>query len=369
MTVRKISAQYLFTSAGKPLRRGIVTVAGDGTVTGVEDTGGSLRESASTEFYNGVVIPGFVNCHSHLELSHMRGLIPAGGGLSDFIVSVRNRREASDDEIMAAAGKADIEMHSGGVVACGDISNSPVTAGIKSKSPIRYITFAEAFGLDPAVAEARMQRALEVCREIRRHGLQAHVTPHSLYSLSLPLSQLIKEHIPADSIISLHFLESDDERRMAKGHADAALDLSGLASRLLLVHNTVITRDEAVKTASAGNTWFCLCPSSNIHISGKMPPAAMLREVTRRIAVGTDSLASTDRLSMIRELLLLQEAVPGITAEELIRWGTINGAMALKCDDTLGSIEPGKRPGLLLVEPFDLQNMRLLPESRVRRLL
>jgi len=369
VTVRRISAQYLFTSAGRPLRRGIVTVAGDGTVTGVEDTGGSLRESASTEFYNGVIIPGFVNCHSHLELSHMRGLIPAGGGLSDFIVSVRDRREASDDEIMAAVRAADIEMRSGGVVACGDISNSPVTAVTKSKSPIRFITFAEVFGLDPAVAEVRMRGALEVCEEMRRRSLQAQVTPHSLYSVSAPLSEMIREQISPDSVISLHFLESDDERKMAQGHADAALGLSRLASRLLLVHNTVITREEALKVASAGNTWFCLCPSSNMYISGKMPPAAMLRELTGKIAVGTDSLASTCRLSMISELLLLQEAVPGIPAEELIRWGTINGAMALKCDDILGSIEPGKRPGLLLVEPFDLQNMRLLPESRVRRLV
>lgn len=95
----------------------------------------------------------------------------------------------------------------------------------------------------------------------------------------------------------------------------------------------------------------------------------MLREVTGKIVVGTDSLASTDRLSMISELKLLQKAVPDIPAEELIRWATLNGARALNCDDILGSIEPGKRPGLLLVEPFDLQNMRLLPGSRVRRLL
>jgi len=367
--VRRISAQYLFTSAGRPLKRGIVTVADDGTVNGIEDTGGSLRESAATEFYNGVIIPGLVNCHSHLELSHMRGLIPAGGGLSGFITSVRDMRESSESEIITAARNGDVEMQSGGVVACGDISNSPVTAGIKSESPIRYLTFAEVFGLDPAIAGARMNEALRVCEEMNHHGLRAQVTPHSLYSVSPILSGLIREQISTESVISLHFLESDDERTMVEGHADAALDLSRLASRLLLVHNTVITREEAVKAASAGNTWFCLCPSSNLHISGKMPPAAMLREVTGKIVVGTDSLASTDRLSMISELKLLQKAVPDIPAEELIRWATLNGARALNCDDILGSIEPGKRPGLLLVEPFDLQNMRLLPGSRVRRLL
>jgi cytosine/adenosine deaminase-related metal-dependent hydrolase len=367
--VRRISAQYLFTSAGRPLRRGIITVADDGTVTGVEDTGGNLTETAGTEFYNGVIIPGLVNCHAHLELSHMRDLIPAGGGLSEFIVSVRDRREASEEEILTEAGRADREMYEGGIVSCGDISNMTVTAAVKRHSPIRYFTFAEVFGLDPSLAETRINGALKVVGEMAAQGLRVQVTPHSLYSVSEPLSQLIREHISPESVISVHFLESDDERKMTQGHAAKAVDLSALASDVLLVHNTVITREEAEMVAAAGNTWFCLCPSSNMHISGKMPPAAMLREVTDRIVAGTDSLASTGRLSMLTELRLLQEAAPDIPAEEIFRWGTANGARALKMDDFLGSIEPGKRPGLLLVEPFDLARMRLLPESRVRRLL
>lgn len=369
MTVRKISAQYLFTSAGEPLKRGVVTLDDDGTVTGIEDNGGRLTESAGTEFYNGIIIPGLVNCHAHLELSHMRGLIPPGGGLNGFIESVRERRGATSGEIMAAAVRADMEMQSEGVMACGDISNSPLSAGVKQESPIRYFTFAEVFGLDPLVAETRMNDALRVCEEMRLRGLPVQVTPHSLYSLSGPLSRLVREHITPESVISLHFLESDDERKMVQGHAEAALELSRITSRLLLVHNTVITAGEAAMLASAGNTWFCLCPSSNIHISGKMPPAAMLRQVTDRIVLGTDSLASSDHLSMITGLRLLQDAAPEIKAGEIIRWGTINGARALGCDDILGSIEPGKRPGLLLVEPFDLQNMLLLPGSRARRLV
>lgn len=368
MTVRRISAQYLFTSAGEPLKRGVVTLADDGTVTGVEDTGGMLTESAGTEFYNGIIIPGFVNCHAHLELSHMRGLIPPGGGLNGFIASVREKRGATTGEIIDAAIAADREMQSEGVMACGDISNSTLTAGIKHDSLIRYFTFAEVFGLDPLVAEARMADALIVCEEMRLRGLPVQVTPHSLYSVSVPLSHLIREQITPESVISLHFLESDDERNMVRDHTQAALELSHIASRLLLVHNTVITAGEAATLATTGNTWFCLCPSSNIHISGIMPPAAMLRQMTDRIVVGTDSLASSDHLSMITGLRLLQEAAPEITAGEIIRWGTINGARALGCDDILGSIEPGKRPGLLLAEHIDLQNMRLLPGSRVRRL-
>ena len=367
--MRKISAQYIFTMTGRPLRRGVVTVAGDGTVTAVEDTGGNLTESAGTEFYNGIIIPGLINCHTHLELSHMRGLIPAGDGLSEFVEAVRTRREASQEEVVAAAAQADREMYAEGIAACGDISNNSLTAAIKRNSVISYLTFAEVFGSDPSVAETRMENAMKVVRELSASHLPVQITPHSLYSISPPLWQKIREQIRPGSVISLHFLESDDERRMTSLHAAKALDLSHLAAHMLLVHNTVITRDEASAVASAGNTWFCLCPSSNMHISGMMPPAAILREITDRIVIGTDSLASTASLSMIRELKLLQDAAPHIPLEELVRWGTLNGARALKMEDTLGSIEPGKKPGILLVEPVDLVNMRLLPESRVSRLL
>ena len=367
--MRRISAQYIFTSAGNPLKRGVVTAGDDGTVISVEDTGGNLTESAGTEFYNGIIIPGLVNCHSHLELSHMRDVIAAGGGLQGFISSVRDRREAQREIVTAAAERADREMHDGGVVACGDISNDTVSFDIKRKSPVRYLTFIEAFGSDPLLAGARMSRALDVAAAAGESGLPGNITPHAVYSVSDDLFTLIREHITPESVISLHFLESDDERVMAHDHVEKALELSHLASRLILVHNTVIRPDEVEILAREGNIWFCLCPSSNMHISGLMPPVSLLREVTDRIVAGTDSLASNDRLDMLAELRMLQDAAPLIPLHEIIRWGTINGARALKMSDTLGSIEPGKKPGLLLVEPADLVNLRLLPGSRIRRLL
>ena len=100
-----------------------------------------------------------------------------------------------------------------------------------------------------------------------------------------------------------------------------------------------------------------------------MPPVKLLAKASGRIVAGTDSLASTGHLSILGELKLLHEAAPGIPLDEIIRWGTINGAQALKMDGTLGSIEPGKKPGLLFIEEVDLARLRLLPDSRVRRLL
>ena len=367
--MRRISAQYLFTSTGKPLKRGVVTVDDDGTVVAVEDTGGDLREKAGTEFYNGIIIPGLVNCHTHLELSHLGGQIPAGGGLKQFIAAVRGQRGAQPRKIAAAAERAEQTMVSEGTVACGDISNGTASFEIKGRSSIQWLTFTEVFGSDPLIAATRISEALAVSTAAESALLRHHITPHSLYSLSEELFSLTLSHITPASVISLHFLESDEERTMTDGHAARALALASRCLRLILVHNTVITGPEAELLAAAGNTWFCLCPSSNLRITGTLPPVQLLREVTGRIITGTDSLASTSSLGILTELRQLHDAAPELPLDEIIRWGTINGAVALGMEEKLGSLEPGKRPGLLLLEPVDLHQLRLLPETRVRRLL
>jgi cytosine/adenosine deaminase-related metal-dependent hydrolase len=391
--MRRISAQYIFTSSGKPLKRGVITVSDDNTITYVEDTGGNLTENAATEFYNGIIIPGLVNCHTHLELSHLHGAFTEGGGLADFVLSVRDRREADATWVLAEAAKADADMAAEGIVLCGDISNNALTFSIKGKSPINYITFIEVFGINPAAAGKRIAEAMDVSAAAVAAGLRHHITPHAVYSVSQTLFALIKQHISPASLTSLHFHESPDERELVShrrghlaesyrdfgvtpdrldtpvSHTDAAMELARMTGQLILVHNTCITANEINTLKNEGNIWFCLCPSSNKRISGIMPPVRLLKNASDRIVTGTDSLASADRLSILNELRLLHDAAPEIPLDEIIRWGTINGARALNMADTLGSIEPGKKPGLLLIEQADLRSMHLTPASRVRRLL
>ena len=88
--MRRFSAQFIFTNSGPPVKRAVISVEDDGTIISVEENEGSLRESQSVEFHNGIIVPGFVNCHCHLELAHLKGVIPEGTGLSDFIMHVRN---------------------------------------------------------------------------------------------------------------------------------------------------------------------------------------------------------------------------------------------------------------------------------------
>jgi cytosine/adenosine deaminase-related metal-dependent hydrolase len=367
--MRKVSAQYVFTSAGKPLRRGVVTVDSDDTVLSVEDTGGNLEEGADIEFYNGIIIPGLVNCHTHLELSHMRGVIPAGRGLTRFIAAIKEGREAGITDIIRAAQLADREMYSEGITACGDINNNALTIRTKSDSRISYVTFIEVFGINPLSARQRMRDAVKVEAAAKAAGLRSYITPHAVYSMSSSLFELIKEKITGTSVTSLHFLESASERKMTGNHIETALELADKTSHLILVHNTVINKEELKALAAADNIWYCLCPSSNMRISGIMPPVNLIRQASDHIVVGTDSLASADHLSILGELRLLHEAVPDLPLDEIIRWGTINGARALRMEDTAGSIEPGKKPGLMLIEKADLSALRLRPDSSVHRLL
>jgi aminodeoxyfutalosine deaminase len=391
--MRRISAQFVLTGEGDILKQAIVTAEQNGLITGVENTGSNLNESASTEFYNGVIVPGFINCHCHLELSHMLSCIETGTGLGGFIRGVNTMRNTDDEEITLAAVKADRQMYDEGIVACGDVSNGSISFGIKKDSAIEYITFIEIFGSDSEKVDRRITEAKTIIDAAVAAGLPYHLVPHSVYSVSRVLFDRLLEMASPAPLISMHFLESPDERLFVNyrsgpmlksyialginassldppaSHLDIAIQMAQSASRLMLVHNTCITQQEAETLAAYGNISWCLCPSSNAYITDTLPPATMLSKTGGKMVIGTDSLASNNSLSILKEIRLLQEHNPDITFESLICWATANGAETLGLSTTLGTITPGKKPGLLLIENMDLHNMKLLPQSRVRRLL
>src|SRR5512145_1506734 len=103
--MRRISAHYVITGEGDILKRGVVTLTDEGVISGIETLNASGSEKASTEFYNGIIIPGFVNCHCHLELSHMKATISKGTGLGGFIQAINSTRQADENDIISAALK------------------------------------------------------------------------------------------------------------------------------------------------------------------------------------------------------------------------------------------------------------------------
>jgi cytosine/adenosine deaminase-related metal-dependent hydrolase len=391
--MKQFSAQYIFTNAGPPLKRGIVTTDDEGVIISIEDTGGNIVERSSLEFYNGIIIPGFVNCHCHLELSHLKGSAERGAGLGEFIEKVRSRRDTDIETIISQAQKADEEMFREGVVVCADICNTSFSFHIKLKSNIKYINLLEVFGIDPAKAQKRIDEVLRITEVCLKMHLPYNIVPHAVYSTSLPLFRLIKEISSGNKITSMHFMETEGEKEFisnhsgpialsymksglmplspetVRSHSDAVINEITSSGNLILVHNTFTVRETIDPIIKRRNTFWCLCPGSNLHIEDKFPPVYMLKEAGCKIVTGTDSLASNDKLSILGELKILQEKFPLLSLEELIKWATSNGAAALGESDSFGSIEPGKKPGLLLLSDTDLINLKLQPDSSVARLI
>jgi cytosine/adenosine deaminase-related metal-dependent hydrolase len=391
--MKRFSAQFIFTNTAPPLKRAVITAEDDGTIVKVEERRGELKETQSVEFYNGIIVPGFVNCHCHLELSHLKGAIAEGMGLSDFIMNVRTLRNYDQKEIITAAKKEDDDLFREGVSLCADICNTPATFDIKKRSSIRYISFGEVFGIDPDKAGKRMDEVMHLAKEAEDAGLKLYPVPHSAYSVSLPLFRMLREKSSGNRVTSVHFMESESEAiflkdhsgpmrrsyadsgllpaslQMPKNHVRAIMDEVTLSGNLILVHNTYADRNTVSEVKKRGNTYWCLCPGSNLYIENKLPPVEMLMEENCEIIIGTDSLSSNKKLSILREMGIIQERFTSVKLEELIRWATVNGAEALGEGHTYGTLEPGKKPGLLLIENLDLINLRLLPESRVKRLI
>jgi cytosine/adenosine deaminase-related metal-dependent hydrolase len=321
-----------------------------------------------------------VNAHCHLELSYLRGAIAEGGGFATFAREIgRVRGNYTLEERIAAASKADAQMWEEGVEAVLDIANDEAVMGVKRGSHIEYVTLFELFGLTTTTIDDHLSMAS------RHEGCS--ITPHSTYSLQ---NQVFIDACKANtSTISVHLLESPDEARLYKHEgslwewysrmgwecdflnyttpARRVAESIDPLRRVVAVHGCEATTEDVALLAShfgKGITW-TLCPESNRYISRVHPPVEMLRSMGANIAIGSDSLASSRTLSIIENLRQLGN----IPLEELLTYATINGARAIGMENRFGSIEVGKRPGLVVIEGADLHNLRLTPESQAHRIL
>jgi len=393
--MRHFSAQYVFTNEGAPLKRGIVSVSDEGIITGIHDSGGDLAEKRSVEFYNGIIVPGFINCHCHLELSHMKNAIPPGIGLAEFLRIFRNARMAPTDTITGAARIADEEMYLGGTEMCADICNTNHTFSVKKQSRIRYKNFLEVFGIDSEKAEKRLDEIKHLAAEAEAAGFEYSIVPHAVYSISLKLFRLLHAETATNRVTSVHFMETEAEKQLleksegplmdsyreselvtegsdpdlVRDHAEAVLEYITASGNLILVHNTFADKNTIDRLKSRDNLFWCLCPKANLYIEKHLPPLGLLMKENCRIVIGTDSYASNDRLDILDEIRTLQQHFPSVALEDLIRFATINGAEALGEQEMTGSIKIGKKPGLLLIKDLDFAGLKLLPETNVRRLV
>lgn len=384
MAYQKFSADNLFTGYKLLNDQYVLITKGDTIedILPIADAGEDIQK------FDGILSPGFINCHCHLELSHLKNVIPPHTGLIDFLCDVVTKRGFAEELIQEEIMKAEREMFNAGIVAVGDIGNTTDTALVKSKSTIRWHNFVEVLSFTDAKANEalalyngvknKMEEALKFSSVPHRSVL----SPHAPYSISPKSFELINEATKGQ-IISIHNQEHPAEDELYKSGSGEYLKLfsifgisrspfpvtgkSSLRSYLphfnrgqtiFLVHNTYTPPEDlqfAREYAFAQRIGlvYCLCVNANLYIENKLPPIQQFIDEECHLVLGTDSYSSNWQLNIFKEVQTIHENFPGIPLETILRWATINGAKALNWENDLGSFEKGKRPGVVLIEKMN----------------
>ncbi|MCF3110075.1 amidohydrolase family protein [Niabella sp. CC-SYL272] len=344
-----------------------------GTIVDIVDPADAGED---VEVLEGILSPGFINSHCHLELSHMKGIIEEHTGLLRFVNQIVSKRYADPEAIPAAIERAEAEMIRNGIVAVGDICNTTDTLFQKEKGHLYYHNFVEVIGFEPAQAQQHFDTYKVVydayCE--RFHPRQVSLTPHAPYSVSTPLLKLLAT-FPGNQLLSIHNQETEDENEWflnSTGGFKALYERLQLkevpvapegkssiqtyspylpeGQQLLFIHNVFTTAaDIRYALDRFPDACWCLCPNANYYITNRLPDIPMFQKEGVPLVLGTDSLASNYSLSIWEEILRIQKHYPQIPLEQMLSWATINGARALQIGERYGSFEKGKKPGVIQI--------------------
>jgi cytosine/adenosine deaminase-related metal-dependent hydrolase len=371
MTFHKYSASSIFD--GRSFSHDTVLITDENGF--VHDLVRSVDAGENIQWFDGMLVPGFVNAHCHLELSHLKGRIPKGCGFVPFLKQVLALRGMEADTIRMAIEQAEDEMIREGIVAVGDICNTSDSINQKLKKRLYYHSFIETSGFSDEIANARFDAAKLLKKSfVTAFGKEAvTITPHAPYSVG---NRLFDRICAEEELLSIHNQEDDSENRfflMGDGpllqlYSSLKMDISNFiisktsslqavwkhfrnGQSIVFVHN-VATRKDDIEFISQQETkpviYWCVCPNANLYITGNLPDVQLLKQ-KGQIVLGTDSLASNHQLSILEEMKTLHRHFPEITLQELLQWATINGAEALAIDKVFGSFEKRKKPGIVLL--------------------
>ncbi len=411
--MRKLTADLLLPITSAPLKNAVVITDDQGKILAIDQR--ENHDPASLEVHRGVITPGFVNAHCHLELSHMKGVAPTGTGLLPFLKTVVNHRNVPQEQIDAAIEQGDREMWEVGIQAVGDICNKADTVATKRRSPIRYYSFVEMFDfLNDERAQQTFDGYYEVfAQQSDENGDRKSCVPHAPYTVSKTLFKLINAANSKETgqspitnhqspiTVSIHNQETvyedqfflnktgdfnefyrsfriplDGFEPTGKPSIYYALENMDPQRRTLFVHNTETQPEEiqaAYNWAAANcqlpiaNCFWATCPNANLYIENRLPNYRHFIDNEAVMCIGTDSLTSNWQLSILEEMKTIARFQSYVPFETLLRWATLNGAMALGFEEEIGSIEVGKSPGLLLLD-LD-ETLALNQNTKVKRLV
>ncbi|MCH7813021.1 MAG: amidohydrolase family protein [Planctomycetes bacterium] len=374
-----LRARQVLTAGHRLLDNGAVRIE-DGVIAEVgprRDLGGGPVEDLG----DCLLMPGFVNAHIHLELTHLAGKVPAHGGLFDWLVGLVEQIVAGGDdpEVVRQSVRTGRDLCLAvGVTTVGDISRlTRLTRSVLADGPLRVLSFGEVIAVGKL--RDRLNERLDAAADAthRSRFLEVGLSPHSPYSLEPDAFAACARRATADGLrMCVHLAETAeeaafttaltgevrdylqrcgfwDDRIPCPGRSPVACAAAAgvLGPATVLAHVNYVDDDEIDRLAAAG-VHVAYCPRT--HAAFGQPPHRFAEMLDRGINVclGTDSLASNPDLSILGELRFLRETLPGCSSQRLIEMATIRGARALGFEKCAGSLAAGKAADLVVV-PLD----------------
>ena len=331
--MHKYKADYIYPVTSPPIKDGIIVVDNTGKIEAI----GAADQISDTDakHLKGVIVPGFVNTHCHLELSHMQHLIDTGTGLIPFITSVVKFRDFEEELIQAAIKKADAYMYEQGINAVGDICNKLDTARTKKDSPIDYYSFVEMFDfIQDFLLTPTIEQYSTVFKDQSTHGNnRKSLVPHAPYSVSPALFNYIKKQNSEGATVSIHNQETAAENQMFLSgdgpffdfYKDFGFSLDHFkadqqtsiyyamrnmdpSNKVLFVHNTQTNKQDILAAKEWNkNCFWATCANANLYIENRLPDYKTFVECGAKMTIGTDSLSSNWQLSVLEEMKTIKK--------------------------------------------------------------
>ncbi|MDH3638952.1 MAG: TRZ/ATZ family hydrolase [Gammaproteobacteria bacterium] len=316
-----------------------------------------------------VLIPGFVNTHTHAAMTLFRGWaddMPLRQWLSEYIWPAETRW-ISAEFVRAGTDLAVAEMIRGGTTCFNDmyffpdvVAQAANRAGIRASIGLILIDFPTAWAEQPS---EYLEKGLRLHDEVKNLELvSATFAPHAPYTVSdEPLTKLRVLADELDIPIHMHVHETEHEieesmTRYGVRPLERLSQLGLLTNRLIAVHMTQLLSQEIEAVANSGVN-VVHCPESNLKLASGLCPVTELLGAQVNVTLGTDGAASNNDLDMLGELrtaALLAKGVSGdptaLPAHTALEMATLNGAKALGLEHQIGSIEVGKQADLVAVD-------------------
>jgi len=357
-----LAARWIFPVSSSPIANGILTIAGERIVS-VEPRAG---RSADMDLGDVAILPGFVNTHTHLDLSGLRGKCPPCADFTAWLRQViAHRRRMSPQQIEAdvRAGLAESLRH--GTTLLGDISGDGGSWDVLANAPLRAVVFREMLGLPEARASGaweRLDRWLE--SRVSTPTYRPGISPHAPYSVR---SSLFFAASTRGVPVAVHLAETAAEQELLLLRRGAfvpflhdldvwapdglaedtqhVLNLLNGSSPTLLIHCNYLEPSTNIPS----NCTVIYCPRTHAAFGHAPHPFRHFLKRGIRVALGTDSLASNPDLSILAEMRHLHRHCPDVPGDVLLRMATLSAAEALGWADETGSLEVGKSADLVVV--------------------